>query len=125
MRISDWSSDVCSSDLLDEYLQCREIAGIGDIEMTVVLGMGIEDGVVFPFFLGLVFPVGVHRQAERILPPVPVVNLDPLIPRIGEYRQIGRAHVRTPVTNAHTVCSLLLSKKTHTKRYSRQHILKS
>src|SRR3546814_13116495 len=69
MRISDWSSDVCSSDLLDEYLQCREIAGIGDIEMTVVLGMGIEDGVVFPFFLGLVFPVGVHRQAERILPP--------------------------------------------------------
>src|SRR3546814_6030513 len=48
--------------------------------------MGIEDGVVFPFSLGLVFPVGVHRQAERILPPVPVVNLDPLIPRIGEYR---------------------------------------
>src|SRR3546814_19502732 len=86
MRISDWSSDVCSADHLDEYLQCREIAGIGDIEMTVVLGMGIEDGVVFPFFLGLVFPVGVHRQAERILPPVPVVNLDPLLQRLGEYR---------------------------------------
>src|SRR3546814_16628054 len=91
MRISDWSSDVCSSDLLgadpfklatdpceplvrgiftradhlDEYLQCREIAGIGDIEMTVVLGMGIEDGVVFPFFLGLVFPVGGHSQTAR------------------------------------------------------------
>src|SRR3546814_15102827 len=26
-------------------------------------------------------------------------------------RQIGRAHVRTPVTNAHLVCRLLLEKK--------------
>src|SRR3546814_8860213 len=26
--------------------------------------------------------------------------------------EIGRAHVRTPVTNAHLVCSLLLEKKT-------------
>src|SRR3546814_5784424 len=27
--------------------------------------------------------------------------------------QIGRAHVRTPVTNAHLVCRLLLEKKKH------------
>src|SRR3546814_10841651 len=27
--------------------------------------------------------------------------------------QIGRAHVRTPVTNAHIVCRLLLAKKTN------------
>src|SRR3546814_1909416 len=27
-------------------------------------------------------------------------------------RQIGRAHVRTPVTNAHLVCRLLLEKQT-------------
>src|SRR3546814_9039482 len=27
--------------------------------------------------------------------------------------QIGRAHVRTPVTNAHHVCRLLLAKKNH------------
>src|SRR3546814_4111333 len=27
-------------------------------------------------------------------------------------RKIGRAHVRTPVTNAHLVCRLLLEKKT-------------
>src|SRR3546814_8203320 len=26
----------------------------------------------------------------------------------GEYDEIGRAHVRTPVTNAHLVCRLLL-----------------
>src|SRR3546814_5344789 len=30
-------------------------------------------------------------------------------------RQIGRAHVRTPVTNAHLVCRLLLEKKKTTK----------
>src|SRR3546814_1300740 len=30
--------------------------------------------------------------------------------------QIGRAHVRTPVTNAHLVCRLLLEKKKNTPR---------
>src|SRR3546814_1783337 len=30
----------------------------------------------------------------------------------GTYIQIGRAHVCTPVTNAHLVCRLLLEKKT-------------
>src|SRR3546814_1238230 len=29
----------------------------------------------------------------------------------GKAKQIGRAHVRTPVTNAHLVCRLLLEKK--------------
>src|SRR3546814_3691897 len=32
--------------------------------------------------------------------------------------QIGRAHVCTPVTNAHLVCRLLLEKKTHTATLS-------
>src|SRR3546814_3963848 len=37
--------------------------------------------------------------------------------------QIGRAHVRTPVTNAHLVCRLLLQKKKkrHSDRPSRQY----
>src|SRR3546814_7608890 len=30
---------------------------------------------------------------------------------IGQNGEIGRAHVRTPVTNAHLVCRLLLAKK--------------
>src|SRR3546814_2205339 len=34
------------------------------------------------------------------------------IPDDGQHQQkIGRAHVRTPVTNAHLVCRLLLEKK--------------
>src|SRR3546814_5314190 len=35
-------------------------------------------------------------------------------PRGPRHGQIGRAHVCTPVTNAHLVCRLLLEKKTHT-----------
>src|SRR3546814_10702989 len=33
--------------------------------------------------------------------------------RIGDRIEIGRAHVRTPVPNAHLVCRLLLEKKKH------------
>src|SRR3546814_7657790 len=33
-------------------------------------------------------------------------------------RQIGRAHVWTPVTNAHLVCRLLLEKKKTTIKYN-------
>src|SRR3546814_6094150 len=36
------------------------------------------------------------------------------------YRQIGRAHVRTPVTNAHLVCRLLLEKKKKHQRTDQQ-----
>src|SRR3546814_8540620 len=31
---------------------------------------------------------------------------------VGERWELGRAHVWTPVTNAHLVCNLLLAKKT-------------
>src|SRR3546814_8375408 len=33
------------------------------------------------------------------------------LPEINAATEIGRAHVRTPVTNAHLVCRLLLEKK--------------
>src|SRR3546814_9047388 len=32
--------------------------------------------------------------------------------------EIGRAHVRTPVTNAHLVCRLLLEKKKYYQKYT-------
>src|SRR3546814_8194041 len=37
-----------------------------------------------------------------------------LVGIIGKIAQIGRAHVCTPVTNAHLVCRLLLEKKKRT-----------
>src|SRR3546814_8147040 len=42
----------------------------------------------------------------------PFTRLDPP----AETGEIGRAHVRTPVTNAHHVCRLLLAKKKNKKR---------
>src|SRR3546814_7416521 len=36
-------------------------------------------------------------------------------------KKIGRAHVSTPVTNAHLVCRLLLEKKKHTLKKSHSH----
>src|SRR3546814_8486509 len=46
-----------------------------------------------------------HVRAERI------VRHDGPCHEVGLLRQIGRAHVWTPVTNAHLVCRLLLEKK--------------
>src|SRR3546814_3187557 len=62
----------------------------------------------------------VMAQAARLVgPPVAVVAIGiPGFPRVlgalavgGRPGEIGRAHVRTPVTNAHLVCRLLLEKK--------------
>src|SRR3546814_2143368 len=60
---------------------------------------------------------GVRRI--RLTGGEPLVRRDiiDLVRRIGRHvgagldEQIGRAHVRTPVTNAHLVCRLLLEKK--------------
>src|SRR3546814_8361238 len=42
---------------------------------------------------------------------------DPILVLAGNHVEIGRAHVRTPVTNAHLVCRLLLEKKnTYTEK---------
>src|SRR3546814_7909273 len=38
-------------------------------------------------------------------------------------REIGRAHVRTPVTNAHLVCRLLLEKKNKNLKITHYHDL--
>src|SRR3546814_6718050 len=58
---------------------------------------GIADDETHAFFTGLM------DECEVILPD-----------RTGRVRrQIGRAHVLTPVTNAHLVCRLLLEKKKH------------
>src|SRR3546814_4779656 len=90
MRISDWSSDVCSSDL-------KEI-------------------VVHP---------PVRARAGRAGKGLILRNLIGMMDftMVDAAREIGRAHVRTPVTNAHLVCRLLLEKKkTQLIQHSIQHI---
>src|SRR3546814_9633409 len=82
MRISDWSSDVCSSDLAD-------LAGIGEIaaqhpELAVVhIGLEIPD-------------VGAERAEVESDAPVPELGFDPrliMIDRFGLHRCGGEDRV--------------------------------
>src|SRR3546814_2875025 len=121
MRISDWSSDVCSSDLalvtveregvLASYV--TEISGkdpvievkmpgsyAPDVYVSVLAVRGRVDG----FWSWLSHPA--YKWGLPFGPPVatqPTATVDLAKPAD---RQIGRAHVWTPVTNAHLVCLL-------------------
>src|SRR3546814_7532873 len=56
----------------------------------------------------------IHRPGTSQLPATRSGHLFGLCPDVA-HDQIGRAHVCTPVTNAHLVCRLLLEKKKETK----------
>src|SRR3546814_4109755 len=65
-------------------------------------------GVVLnSIFAHLAAPARLLETAERQRRVVDVVAVDPASASL----EIGRAHVCTPVTNAHLVCRLLLDKK--------------
>src|SRR3546814_9398314 len=131
MRISDWSSDVCSSDL--GPLFCRTFAIVS--HGVPRRNRGGASGVVRP--LNIPTPCG-GRPKKWGGPPdmsggpwsvtqrcaVPGGSRPDRIRhrrfrraarrserRSWDRREIGRAHVCTPVTNAHLVCRLLLAKK--------------
>src|SRR3546814_8272389 len=99
MRISDWSSDVCSSDLVDVH-QDRGHRRIAQQQLEAVRDLRAGR------FRAHVHEVG--RLAALLLQQV-----DRGERQAGaiHHDEIGRAHVRTPVTNAHLVCRLLLEKK--------------
>src|SRR3546814_4778168 len=117
MRISDWSSDVCSSDLLDPDVALLDLP-LG--ERGALLG-GAEAG--FQGLRAVARGRELRHQAVALLRGQLQLAGGPLrlLARRGGVvlgglagegqRQIGRAHVRTPVTNAHLVCRLLLEKK--------------
>src|SRR3546814_7476100 len=118
MRISDWSSDVCSSDLGDTFWYKqrtgRTVTAIYPLHPS---SMSLEDGKwnfdngslrmndIDP--LDLVIFKHFHPDSlTRGLSP-----LEPLRSTLeNEWSEIGRAHDRTPVTNTHLVCSLLIEK---------------
>src|SRR3546814_8648180 len=101
MRISDWSSDVCSSDLENSGTASSLLVGSECIKRFEITGVD-EQGqrldadatgkLVDRHRRGLVEDARKQRVMTALL-------------------KIGRAHVCTPVTNAHLVCRLLLEKK--------------
>src|SRR3546814_4189351 len=106
MRISDWSSDVCSSDLkgrscchpphcnvdrADIPLPARRLAAIVASHVTEnEVSTTTADHVV-----ALVL-AGNHAQ----------IAIDHIVATL--VLELGRAHVCTPVTTSHLVCRLLL-----------------
>src|SRR3546814_2914272 len=112
MRISDWSSDVCSSDLIhvdrqhepvSPYEYGMFIEPIGSLVARTLWAEMLDDR---KFYFPVVdaahdpeLPTGVEGR-----PAMPLRKWRP----IGD--EIGRAHVCNPVTNAHLVCRLVLEK---------------
>src|SRR3546814_5289275 len=114
MRISDWSSDVCSSDLqrviverttLDDDLRSHGTGETYAIDAGLVVSC---IGYQTPPIPGVPYEHGRGRFATddgRILPGLYCVGW---ARRGPSGTKIGRAHVCTPVTNAPPVIRLLL-----------------
>src|SRR3546814_5301535 len=112
MRISDWSSDVCSSDLKGLVASGQRLGGSCGVACEVPWRK-----VVTPHG-----PRVEHRRstgrtamATRLGAPRSAAAPDQSdmaeAATRADLAKIGRAHVCTPVTNAHLVCRLLLEKK--------------
>src|SRR3546814_7228685 len=115
MRISDWSSDVCSSDLrhflkiLGPLRRGHDDVAEADLGLAgCILDRSVlrehgrtqacdRDGEPTRRTLCLPFPSPKSTRSE--------------ISVCAHVRKIGRAHVYTPVTNAQIVCRLLLAKQ--------------
>src|SRR3546814_2229927 len=123
MRISDWSSDVCSSDLCAKSLFSAN--GGGHRSNVGIMGQKHQprNDPLFLFAevhchdIGAVF---IRRSVVfgslmrlRLFARALHLKLKGKINGWIDKRQIGRAHVGTPVTHATLVCSCLLAKKTN------------
>src|SRR3546814_10098844 len=104
MRISDWSSDVCSSDLFCSAPR-NSVAGLRH--------SGPKTAALPVHKPSLYQPVpvcaGIHSMRDTtvnaaFLKRPGIWSRSHYLDRMN---QIGRAHVRTPVTNAQLVCRLL------------------
>src|SRR3546814_6011256 len=103
MRISDWSSDVCSSDL--------DAGNHGFLfDRPSVIGFQYVRNGRPEFFAEF------YNSATFYLSHIKTEGRGGGWPdctggwEFDGVNEIGRAHVRTPVTNAHLVCRLLLEK---------------
>src|SRR3546814_2538838 len=136
MRIIDWSSDVCSSDLAMFFATLGVIASsierlateVRHLQRTEVLeaeeyfSPGQQGSSAMPHKRNPVLTenlTGLARMVRGdVTPALENVALwherdisHSSVERFIGPDEIGRAHVCTPVTNAHLVCRLMLEKK--------------
>src|SRR3546814_8062141 len=119
---SDWSSDGCSSDLIIVAINKIDKPGADPARVKQELlqhELITEDlgGDILAIEVSALKKTNLDKLEEAILLQSEVLELtaNPSRPAEGviiEARlEIGRAHVCTPVTNAHLVCRLLLEKQ--------------
>src|SRR3546814_3746398 len=122
MRISDWSSDVCSSDLIGRTALLASSAALArrHIGRRAWFAAPRQGGAP----RARISAQGPRRPDQRlmrlpILPTLVVAAAVAVMIGLGfwqlerkAWKEIGRAHVCTPVTNAKIVCRLLLEKNT-------------
>src|SRR3546814_4360463 len=115
MRISDWSSDVCSSDLSATARQ-RALARSASGRMARLTSRQVTSGSNSGRYLGklgraILFRSNLSLCAEGYtwtpMCMAPTGNGETALHEPLRAK-IGRAHVCTPVTNAHLVFRLLL-----------------
>src|SRR3546814_6441268 len=106
MRISDWSSDVCSSDL---HVYPFAIGGLADF-LDIILGTVIDAPRRAKLFHRASSLVAARRGIHRMPQCRGKLNSGGA-ETAGAPVQIGREHDSTPVTNQHLVCRILLEKK--------------
>src|SRR3546814_8474310 len=134
MRISDWSSDVCASDLLGDsdrfarlqLLQARYDDSITSLQPAAHNPVASLQLAQFYFarLCDIFLPYHHDRAAlrshrHRSLRHEETAGFHARVNLRANELEIGRAHVCTPVTNAHLVCRLLLEKKQIHQKHSR------
>src|SRR3546814_2468348 len=110
MRISDWSSDVCSSDLTTLLFLVIFTVALGR-EGRAVLGVPFASFVA-PGLIAMAMMQNSFANSSFSLLSGKIQGtiIDLLMPPLSE-GEIGRAHVCTAVTNEHLVFRLQLDKK--------------
>src|SRR3546814_3505401 len=109
MRISDWSSDVCSSDLVSLLWRWQDAVSFEPAQLEAdraAADLANRDGD------GVLLPIDDQGCPDFETTDAGACLVDPQF-----RKKIGRAHVRTPVTNAHIVCSHLLEKTHNTQNH--------
>src|SRR3546814_2488728 len=96
MRISDWSSYVCSSDLL---------------RLDIYSPQQVQHAPVVLFFFGGRWTEGNKEDYRFVGEGLASQGFVRVVEKYRLYPQIGRAHVCTPVTNEHLECRLRLELK--------------
>src|SRR3546814_5588475 len=112
MRISDWSSDVCSSDL-GQWIGAAFRARLFQIAPQAQDLLARRHKLIFKLrrLVDHRLCRGRHFRQQGAMR----VGVQPVFQRpaaaVERLPEIGRAHVLTPVTNALPVCRLLLENK--------------